>query len=69
MRHILFLLFGLIFLTGCEETEVPVSVPLTLKEQLVEVMKIHLPIMVFQWFRVESILRRGRNFQLNRNLH
>ncbi|SEF82020.1 hypothetical protein SAMN03080598_01507 [Algoriphagus boritolerans DSM 17298 = JCM 18970] len=42
MRHILFLLFGLIFLTGCEETEVPVSVPLTLKEQLVEVMKIHL---------------------------
>lgn len=42
MRHILFLLVGLLFLTGCEETEVPVSDPLTLEEQLVEVMQMPL---------------------------
>ena len=38
MRYVRTFLIGLIFLAGCDETEVPVFEPLTLEEQLLEVM-------------------------------
>ncbi|MFN3998803.1 hypothetical protein [Algoriphagus sp.] len=42
MRHILVILLGLIFLSGCEETGAPISDPLTLEEQLRDVMQMPL---------------------------
>lgn len=42
MRLTLVTLLGLIFLAGCEETETPISEPLTLEEQLREVMQMPL---------------------------
>lgn len=42
MRHFLVILLGFIFLASCEETEVPISAPLTLEEQLREVMQMPL---------------------------
>jgi len=42
MRHLIVFVIGLIFLAGCDETEAPMSEPLTLEEQLLEVMKMPL---------------------------
>lgn len=42
MRHFLIIMFGLIFLAGCGESESPTSETLTLEEKLVEVMQMPL---------------------------